>query len=80
MSKEREKVITKPVYLDELEKLEEGKKNKAPSVATRSWKRSKIQNKSTKRKNQKEDDNSPSSSSEECETDLSDKMLVVVKI
>ena len=54
MSKDREKVITMPEYLHELEKLE-GKKNKAPSLAAKSRKRSKTQNKSAKRKNQKED-------------------------
>ena len=79
MSKEREKVITKPEFLDKSEKLEEGEKNKAPSVAAKSRKRSKTQNKSIKRKNQKED-NSPPSFSKECETNLSDEVVVAEKI
>ena len=78
MSKEREKVITKPEFLDKSEKLE-GEKNKALSVAAKSRKRSKTQNKSIKRKNQKED-NSPPSFSKECETDLSDEVVVAEKI
>ena len=67
------RVITEPEYLEELDKLEEGKKNKAPCVAIKSRKRGNIKNKSTKRKKQREKDTSSSSSSEECETDLSDE-------
>ena len=48
-------MITEPEYLEELEMLEEGKKNKAPSVAAKSRKRGNIQSKSTKKKKQKED-------------------------
>ena len=44
------KVITEPEYLEELGKLEEVKKNKAPSVAAKSRKRCNMQNKSTTRK------------------------------
>ena len=65
-------MITEPDNLEKLERLEEGKKTQAPSVAAKSRKRSNIQNKSTKRKKQKEEETSSSSSSEECETDLSD--------
>ena len=47
-------MITEPEYLEELEMLEEGKKNKAPSVAAKSRKRGNIQSKSTKKKKKKE--------------------------
>ena len=50
--------------------LEEGKKNKAPSVAAKSRKRGNIQSKSTKKKNKKK--TFSSSSSEECGTNFSD--------
>ena len=46
-------MITEPEYLEELEMLEEGKKNKAPSVAAKSRKRGNIQSKSTKKKKKK---------------------------
>ena len=62
-------MITEPEYLEELEKLEEGKKNKAPSVAAKSRKRGNIQSKSTKKKKRKE--TFSSSSSEESGTDFS---------
>ena len=63
-------MITEPEYLEELEKLEEGKKNKAPSVAAKSRKRGNIQSKSTKKKKKRKETFS-SSSSEESGTDFS---------
>ena len=72
-------MITEPEYLDELEKLEEGQKNKAPYVAAKSRKRSKTQNKSTKRKNQKEDDNLLYHLQKNVKH-LSDETLVVSKV
>ena len=46
-------MITEPEYLEELVKLEEGKKNKVLFVALKSRIRDNIQNKSTKRKKKK---------------------------
>ena len=63
-------MITEPEYLEELEKQEEGKKNKAPSVAAKSRKRGNIQSKSTKKKKKRKETFS-SSSSEESGTDFS---------
>ena len=54
------------------ETLVEGKKNKASSVV-KSRKRGNIQNKSTKRKKQKEKDSFSSSCSKEFKTNLSDE-------
>ena len=45
-------MVTEPEYLEELEKLEEGKKKKVPSGAAKSRKRGNIQDKLTKRKKQ----------------------------
>ena len=72
-------MITEPEYLDELEKLEERQKNKAPYVAAKARKRSKTQNKSTKRKNQEEDDNLLYHLQKNVKH-LSDETLVVSKV
>ena len=60
-------MITEPEYLEELEKLEEGEKNRPPSVAAKSRKRGKIRERNKKKKIL------ASSSSEKCETCLSDQ-------